>query len=644
MENNNFLKQKYNLHNTPEVKSAAKRTEIRTGEKVPQNPSEQIGNYLERFKEIIDRTDPDERARGVNALKKILLNKFVTKYEDIPESWHTLNERILREKGQGGDWASYSKADQEKERQKQAEAVLADQEASLEQWIDYLASEDSSYMPDYVKYWTLRNVVELQEYDKEKNEFPKRSKGTVKMFPDINREALAYVIDAVLKKQAGEGEFKFEQFEADLTMEQKEAFQKSLANENFAKLYSWANEQIHPIAKHLLPITEGEWIKYEQDDEDSDNYKKLNQSIRGRGTGWCTAGENTAKNQLQGGDFYCYYTLDDAKKPTIPRVAIRMDGGKIGEIRGIAYKQNLDPYMGDVLAEKLEEFPDKDEYLKKEADMKQLTEIENKVKQKEQPTKDDLIFLYEINSPINGFGYQKDPRIEEIRQTRDIKEDASIVFECTPSQIASNQAEINDQTKAYIGPLFKDVFSKNLEHIYTSFPEGRIEKVEMTIGQKSKEELINELETRSKSDNSETKIYVGDYTKQMLQKPEFTVVKKPEEINLVRLKVADLGFSENMTTDQIYQKIAEFGLELCPPEVGPYLRLGYEQIFKRAQSEGDFFFVGMKQIADVDGDPNVFSVNRDGDGRQWLSDYWAKPDDGWRPENGFVFRLRKLDA
>ena len=199
------------------------------------------------------------------------------------------------------------KEDQEKERRNQSEAVLSDQESSLEQWIDYLASGDSSYMPDYIKYWVFRNVIDLQEYDKEKNEFPKRSKGTVKMFPDINQEALAYVIDAVLKKQQGE-EFKFERFEVDLDDQQKEAFKKGLTNENFSKLYAWANEQIHPIAKHLLPITAGEWIKYEQDNEEgkTENYKKLNQSIRGRGTGWCTAGENTAKSQLQSGDFYCY--------------------------------------------------------------------------------------------------------------------------------------------------------------------------------------------------------------------------------------------------------------------------------------------------------------------------------------------------
>ena len=36
MESHNFLKDKYNLHNAPEVEKAAERTEERTGEKVPQ--------------------------------------------------------------------------------------------------------------------------------------------------------------------------------------------------------------------------------------------------------------------------------------------------------------------------------------------------------------------------------------------------------------------------------------------------------------------------------------------------------------------------------------------------------------------------------------------------------------------------------
>ena len=380
--NPKFLKEKYDLHVSPEVKSAVDRTEKKTGKKIPLEEGQtreetSIQNYLDRFKEIIDRKDPDKRERGVQALKKILKDKFVTKYEEIPESWHALNEKILIERGQGGDWNNYSSEQKKQERKNQTEAVLTDQEASLEQWVDYLSSDGSSYIPDYIKYWVFRSITGLAEYDKEKQEFPKRSTGTVKMFPDINCDALSYVIDAVVKKHEGKN-FQFKQFEADLTNEQKEAFKKSLTAENFAKLYAWANEQIHPIAKHLLPITEGEWIKYEKDDGDSQNYKQLNQSILGRGTGWCTAGENTAKSQLQGGDFYVYYTLDDDGKPTIPRIAIRMENNKIAEIRGISYRQNLDEYMNEPLMEKLNEFPDKEQYLKKDADMKKLTEIYGK--------------------------------------------------------------------------------------------------------------------------------------------------------------------------------------------------------------------------------------------------------------------------
>ena len=221
-----------------------------------------------------------------------------------------------------------------------------------------------------------------------------------------------------------------------------------------------------------------------------------------------------------------------------------MQTGKIAEIRGISYKQNLDPYMGDVLAKKLDEFPDKDEYLKKDTDMKKLTEIDNKTKQDKTLTKDDLIFLYEIDAKIDGFGYQRDPRIAEIIAGRNPREDAPIVLECQSNQIAYSQAEYeeaikdNKKIKAYIGPLFVGIFSKNLEHIYTAFPEGRIEQAEMAISHKSKEKIMKELDKRTKlADSDEEKVYVYDYAKSMLSNPEFTVAKKSEQINLVRLKV-----------------------------------------------------------------------------------------------------------
>ena len=470
MENFDFLKKKYNLHNTPETESAKKRTEFNTDEKVPNNPKDLIENYLNRFREIADRKDPEDKEMGMQALKKVLLDKFVTKFEDIPQSYWDLNDRIIRERGQSGDWNNYTEKQKNQERKNQVEGMLTDQKASLEQWIDYLASDDSKF-PDYIKYWIFRSVTELQEFDKEKRKYPKRSKGTVAMFPDINQEALSYAIDAVIKKH-NNTEFQFEKFEADITIERKEEFKKYINNENFADIYSWANELIHPIPEHLLHVTEGEWRKYEQDRDNTENYKKLVDSIRGRGTGWCTAGENTAKSQLNGGDFHCYYTLDDDRKPTIPRIAIRMQEGKIAEVRGIAYKQNLDPYMGNVLEEKLNDFPDKEQYLKKDKDMKYLTEIDNKTKKGEKLSREELVFLYEKDSRIIGFGYEKDPRINELIEARiSHQEDMQIIFDCNEEQIACKTKDLGEKTKIYAGDISLDVFNfPNLEQVYKNFP------------------------------------------------------------------------------------------------------------------------------------------------------------------------------
>ena len=126
----------------------------------------------------------------------------------------------------------------------------------------------------------------------------------------------------------------------------------------------------------------------------------------------------------------------------------------------------------------------------------------------------------------------------------------------------------------------------------------------------------------------------------MLKAKDFTVVKETEDAILIRLKVGDLGFPKNKypTTDEIYQRIEELGLELCPPEVGPHYRLANLE-----QPMGDWVRIGMKQIVVRDGLPSVFGVERSGDGL-WLGGGWAEPGSDWDPGNEFLFRLRKPSA
>ncbi|MCD8495012.1 MAG: hypothetical protein LRY46_02800 [Candidatus Pacebacteria bacterium] len=104
--------------------------------------------------------------------------------------------------------------------------------------------------------------------------------------------------------------------------------------------------------------------------------------------------------------------------------------------------QNIDQYIQPVLDEKLSEFGSEGErYLKKSEDMKRMTDITQRYRTGQALTSDDLRFLYEIDGNIQGFGYKADPRIKEILDGRNMKEDLGVLFNCRPDQIAITQEE-----------------------------------------------------------------------------------------------------------------------------------------------------------------------------------------------------------
>lgn len=238
-------------------------------------------------------------------------------------------------------------------------------------------------------------------------------------------------------------------------------------------------------------------------------------------------------------------------------------------------KQNIDPFIGDVLNEKLEKFDAEGEgYKKKSADMKFLTEIEMKTKQKQRLTKNNLIFLYEIDSKIEGFGYQRNPRIEEIRKTRNPKEDAAIIFECQSSEIAWKPEDINENTKAYIGKWNNiEIFQKikqypDIKYLYETFPDKKI-----IIQTLKTNPDVNSPELARKALKEKNIYLTGRVKKDILYKTEFS--QKSQTYELVRFTVEQLGFPNGATTDEVYKRAEDLGLELCPAEVGPHLRLQY---------------------------------------------------------------------
>lgn len=290
------------------------------------------------------------------------------------------------------------------------EAVQADQRAGLGKWVEYLGGDDGGY-PDWFKHYTWTSVTKLGTYDKDKSEFQKRSRGTTAPYPELNREALAYAYD-VLNKSRVQGE----QVNGGANNAE---LQKLLKSGNFGKLYAYAVLEVTPDSPELRKDTRGSWTKFNQSD-DPRTARRLSGSLQGHGTGWCTAGESTAAMQLQGGDFYVYYTRDEDGKDTVPRVAIRMEQGEVAEVRGVNTAQELEPEMADITAEKLKDLPGGEEYIRKAEDMKRLTALEKKLADDPEYvlSETELRFLYELNRVIEGFGYEPDPRVGVIRAAR----------------------------------------------------------------------------------------------------------------------------------------------------------------------------------------------------------------------------------
>ena len=91
---------------------------------------------------------------------------------------------------------------------------------------------------------------------------------------------------------------------------------------NFRKIYT---KLFNNLSIGTCTSNEGIWIKYEKESDPN----KLALSLQGKNTGWCTAGVEVAKTQLELGDFYIYYTKDENNEYKNPRIAIRMEDNKI---------------------------------------------------------------------------------------------------------------------------------------------------------------------------------------------------------------------------------------------------------------------------------------------------------------------------
>lgn len=449
MTGGEFLAQRQqDLILSPKVQAAVQDFEL--ANKISLNrASEKIAAWLKHLDSVIKNSDVNPLA--LENLKQDFYNSNLVKFDDIPESYFESQARMALERGHGAISLTL------KDRKQIAETLIADQKASLGQWLDYLLSSDTTGIyPIWMKYWTLTELTKLGKFNPEQGTFSGRPLGTVAPFAELNREAYALVVDLIVKHLNKES----------LPEAADPVLVSQLKKKTFSNMYGRAL-QLTALNEADLQWVDGQWIKYKK----GSSHRPLHLSLQGRATGWCTAGEETARSQLKTGDFYVYYTKDSSGEYKQPRIAIRMEGDAIAEVRGIAKEQNLDKQIAatDVLDKKLAEFGAAgDEYRKKSADMKTLTLIADKTNQGLELTQGELRFLYQLESKIEGFGYEKDPRIQEVLDQRNFREDIGKIYNVDARLVTNAKEDILNGTASYFYGDFKyesnrDVFNRRLK-------------------------------------------------------------------------------------------------------------------------------------------------------------------------------------
>lgn len=124
---------------------------------------------------------------------------------------------------------------------------------------------------------------------------------------------------------------------------------------------------------------------------------------------------------------------------------------------------------------------------------------------------------------------------------------------------------------------------------------------------------------------------VGPWGNDLLERPEFKVSSSAARLDLVAVTVQELGLPHDAFRSDIYARAKEFGLELCPPEVGPQLRLQYPN-----QPQDEWLLIAMVPIVDLSGNRLVFHLVHEADGL-WLAGAYGYPGSFWDNRYKWVF-------
>jgi len=122
------------------------------------------------------------------------------------------------------------------------------------------------------------------------------------------------------------------------------------------------------------------------------------------------------------------------------------------------------------------------------------------------------------------------------------------------------------------------------------------------------------------------------WIKNIIQKYNYKFDKKKLPINLKKVSLKELGFTDFQVLTKIYQKLEDLNYKLVPPEIALYSR-----ILQLDQPKGSWirFATPIDQMIDDDGVPHLpkigYALNT-----YFIETYWAYENAVFFPHNEFI--------
>lgn len=195
-------------------------------------PSKRITEYLERLEKVHGKALSDERKREV--LKSFYYHKYIIK--SLPESYVKYRKGYFHDLGL---------ADKKELTDEDLGLVLGcikyDQRKSLDNWLEYLFSEDNHH-PTWFKYYVFQGVTKVGAFYPMLRDFTKRSASTTEPFIPVRPDVIDSMYTLVSKYLE----------EQPLTPEEQEITSTGLNFRNvYSKLYTLKFNDFKPEENSL---------------------------------------------------------------------------------------------------------------------------------------------------------------------------------------------------------------------------------------------------------------------------------------------------------------------------------------------------------------------------------------------------------